>query len=832
MKPIRDIAGLPVSTVVYHPAFGFARVAEVDGHRVTLQWEGRGEHLPEKVALDVLSRVYVACDRDGFFWRALNEPARLTDWLQAKATDALALLLAELPGPQKREDVQEWIVGRRLLNERAFAHWWKAIEPVLAEDGRFDHSGDTVALRSAPVLGIEARLGSPLLQPGRRLELARAHRKELSDDQFVAQVLQAYRTGGTQVRDLALQALSELPPARLLEGLIDDGPDSAEALIHAIRRGGWGAMEVPLELHHRLMERVLQGLEDGGTLDAEGRLAAALTRWQSPVAVDALATIAGNPEGRRLLRATFAALPPRRGEQLALDLLERAVVTGDKLGAQWLGGETLAFSLVDPTELAERIETERPMLAGWFTHQYRPARTKPEMEEYEDISDDTSATAEIDMSEMVPTPIPLSKLPPRSGASLLGLGLAIARALSHIHKDGRVANPSADTVMLLPNESMEVLTGKAGASPRPPQEPPSTAGDVYAAGVLLLEALLGRPWPRQMPASRAIPYLRFAIPAIPPSALAPLDAALHPDPHKRPPDGLAWLAMWQAAAVAEETRSYAIRNPLARVSVGYDSHIGKMKLLLTQTNQDALFISNRGALSLLVVCDGISTANAGSGDVASSISCHVIANLWEQALPRLVNAGPTELREFIDRALRMANSAVCEAALRFAGGDLSDRVPMGTTCILTIIHGNWVSIGWLGDSRVYLVGAYGASLINADENQAAERLKAWHLRFLDHWDPAGFALVGYLGHFNESMRPEALPAHHVAFTLVPGERLVLSTDGVTDYIGETHPEVSHLVHELVREVEPEEAAHNLVWRANLGGGGDNASCVVAALHSG
>ena len=360
-------------------------------------------------------------------------------------------------------------------------------------------------------------------------------------------------------------------------------------------------------------------------------------------------------------------------------------------------------------------------------------------------------------------------------------------------------------------------------------EPPSKAGDVYAAAVLLLEAMLGRPWPRNIPASRAIPYLRTAIPLLPPSALAPLDAALHPLPSARPPNALDWVALWQASAVAEEPRLYAAHNTDARLHVGYDSHIGRMKILITQTNQDALFVSTKGPLSLLVVCDGISTANAGSGDVASSIAAHVMANLWEQALPRLHHAGVPEIREFLDRATRMANTAVCEAALRFAGGDLDGRVPMGTTCVIALVHGNQVSMSWLGDSRAYLVGNYGASLITADENQAGERLKAWHLNFLDIWDPAGFALVGYLGHFDEMSRPEALPAHHSTFTMLPGERLMISSDGVTDYIGETHPEVRRLVAHCCADDDPDEAARTLVNYANRGGGGDNATCVVAHL---
>jgi serine/threonine protein phosphatase PrpC len=352
---------------------------------------------------------------------------------------------------------------------------------------------------------------------------------------------------------------------------------------------------------------------------------------------------------------------------------------------------------------------------------------------------------------------------------------------------------------------------------------------VYAGPVLLLETILGRPWPRDLPAARAVPFLRMVVPLLDPAVLAPLDAALHPEPEQRPADARAWLARWQAAARGAEARGWASRDANARHQIGYDTHVGRMKTLLTQTNQDCLAVASKGPLSLVAVCDGISTANAGSGDVASSIASHVIANLWEQAQPRLATAGPAEIRDFLDRALRTANTAVCEAALRFAGGSLEGRVPMGTTCTVAVLSGTWVSLAWLGDSRAYVIGPYGASILTADENQAGERLRSWHLGFADVWDPAGFALVGYLGHFNEIGRAEALSAHHAAFNLQRGEHLVLCSDGVSDYVGDTHPEVTVALCDVVAELEPDDAARTLVSLANAGGGGDNASCVVARV---
>ncbi len=843
MTPIRDIGGIHPGAVLYHSAFGFARVRDLDHDAVRLDWEGPGENLPTTVGVDIVMRVYAMCKPDGFFHRATHDRSALRELLQENPGEGLALLLGDLHGPQREQDVREWIVGRGLMTEGAFGHWWQAVQPSLVADARFERQGDQVELRDGTIDdGPRARLENPMLAPGRRLDLALAHREELEPEVFMEQVYLAWQLGNAQVRDMAMAAVRDLPASDVLRGLLKGGLEAADALIHAIRRAGWDPVDVDDDVHEALVRLVTSAVDREGpsgghrTLDTEGRLAATLARWPSPGLLPELAEQAATPEGRALLKATFSALPARRAEQMAMDLLRTALEAGDLKTSQWLGGEVLSLALVDQHELAERLEEAEPALANWFRTVYRGAESRPSVADYEERTDEPPhdtphTTAELDLAEVVSQPLPLADLPARSGASLIGFGLALSRALAAHHKEGRVVHPTAQSVRVLPSEAMEVEPGRGDdpGCPRPPLEPGSPTSDVFAASVLLLEALLGRKWPRNLPPARAIPYLRTAIPLLPPSALAPLDVGLHPDPARRPRDGLEWLARWQTAAVTEESRTYAARSADARLRIGYDSHVGRMKVLLTQTNQDCVFLATKGPLSLLVVCDGISTANAGSGDVASSIACHVIANLWEQELPQLTSAGPSDLRDFLDRALRMANTAVCEAALRFAGGNLDGRVPMGTTCSVAVVHGNWVSLSWLGDSRAYLVGPYGASLVTADENQASERLRAWHLNYIESWDPAGYALVGYLGHFNEMMKAEALSAHHASFTLLEGERLVICSDGVTDYLGETHPEVATLLADVVAQDDPDEAARQLVGLANRGGGGDNATCLVARL---
>jgi len=307
--------------------------------------------------------------------------------------------------------------------------------------------------------------------------------------------------------------------------------------------------------------------------------------------------------------------------------------------------------------------------------------------------------------------------------------------------------------------------------------------------------------------------------------------ALDPSPTMRPTDASGWTVAWQTALASEDARHRAIFEPRTRFRVGYDTHVGRMKILYTQTNQDALYVSTKGSLALMAVCDGISTANTGSGDLAAGITAQVIASAWEQWLPRLAQQRPEDAREFLDRTLRMANQAVCEASLRLAGGRLEGRVPMGTTSVVAVAQGNRVSIAWLGDSRAYLVGPYGASALTADANQAAERMVDCHHGVAPSFDATGFALVRYIGHFDELGRAEPLPALHTSLTVLPGERLVLCSDGITDYIAENPARAASVLGANANAGDPDECARGLVDLANRGGGGDNATCIVASPAS-
>jgi len=830
MRPIQDIAELRPGHVLFHSAFGFARVAAIGDADVRVDWEKTDRNLPRAVSRDTLRRVYSLCRPEGFFERALLDANNLRELLQVDPLQAIEMLLTDLAGPQSPGDLKEWLVTLGLLPEASFDRWWKSTEPAVLRDRRFRELKGLISLNTSKPRSSPARqLDDPMLTPGRRLDLALELRHHIGEDAFRKHAVTAWRAGSTQVRELAFQALSGHHPNLVLSEILGPGPDNAEALIHVMRRSGWTADQFDTEVLEQLAIRIHDGARESAVPETEARLAAAFARWWPEGGVPLLVELSRDPATQPLVQAAFEALPPSRAEALHLAVLTKAIDESYRPAAGWLAWLLVDNSPESPSELADRVEGSYGLISRWLREHMPEGDIQPLEDEPEDAP---LVTMEV---ELVPLgeedAMPLADLPKRGGRSLIGLAASIADALAQAHQRGQIVNPTGRSFVLQLDGSVELRADQASVeeSPRPADEPPSARADIYAAAVLLIESMLGRVWPRNIAADRVLPYLRHIVPDLPPSALAPFDSALHPDPAQRPASASVWLRQWAAVGQAESRRTVADSAVQRHLIVGYDTHIGLTKMLNTQTNQDALAINSRDGVHLLCVCDGISTANTGSGDLASGITASVLSSLFEQNYARLRIAEDFSAEAFIERALALANRAVCQQALQLAQGDLIGRVPMGTTVVVALIRGSRVQLGWLGDSRAYLVGTYGASLITADMNQAGDRLQGWYTGHEMAWDPAGYALVGYIGHFAEDMRAEALVPQQVGFTMLPGERLVLCTDGVTDYVAQHHPAAARVVYELTAAMHPADAAAALTAAANRGGGGDNCTAIVATL---
>ena len=303
-------------------------------------------------------------------------------------------------------------------------------------------------------------------------------------------------------------------------------------------------------------------------------------------------------------------------------------------------------------------------------------------------------------------------------------------------------------------------------------------------------------------------------------ALAPVSA-------HRPVDGLdLWEQLAQAEAI-DRVRQIAPLRPHATVHVGADTHVGRLKGRSQQTNQDAFWFDSRAGMTLLVVADGISVSTAGSGDIASHLLVRSMARQWDVHADRLADAPEDALEEFLQTSLAAANSLICEATLQIIGGALGREVPMGTTVVAAVMRSGRVVLASLGDSRAWVVGASGAASMTGDQNVRGMWLETWRQGEPMDYNGEGRALVGYVGRFDETGTPAPLPPAVRRFTLLSGESLVLSSDGLNDYAAPSAAALATLLEEACTASDPDAAARLLVDRANAGGGGDNVTVIVA-----
>lgn len=569
-------------------------------------------------------------------------------------------------------------------------------------------------------------------------------------------------------------------------------------------------------------------------VDASSFLHGAITRpdamrsWLLEAPADALVSLLRDLDG------------PQRVRDVMDWLIGRGLFTA-KVFVRWWGTESERFATdtrlhLDGEWIRLADQAPPPAASSWATmDQYaRPGQTPTAL----------PAPATLPEREAPPQATPDHAWPTLStpileaiavGTRLCHLGVALSEQLALAHKQGALRHPYAAGMRVGPGGAITFGPDGDDLRPRRRGELASPATDIYAAGVVLVEALVGRALPAGLEGADLLPFLRHRRPDLCARTLGPLAAALCTHAEARP-SADAWGDMWRDIA----HRNAPSATPPGAIHVGYDSHIGRVKILRGQTNQDSLYVGRLAvapqepAETLVVVADGISVCDAGRGDLAALLATQAISRLWVNLREEAAHEGKPQLApaKLLDVAIELANRMICERSLKAADGNLRGRMPMGTTLLVALVRGARVHLAWLGDSRAYLVGPHHTSLVTADDNLSGERFPAWCSGQLRYWNPQGHGLVRFLGHFNDSWEAAALPAHHVELDLGADERLILCSDGVTDFLANQEADLAIELGALARPGALDDAATRIVAAANRRGGGDNITVAVLGWEQG
>ena len=230
------------------------------------------------------------------------------------------------------------------------------------------------------------------------------------------------------------------------------------------------------------------------------------------------------------------------------------------------------------------------------------------------------------------------------------------------------------------------------------------------------------------------------------------------------------------------------------------------------SNQDSLAISLANSSQiyqshghLFVVADGMGAHAAG--ELASELAADNIPHSYH----KLKDLVPSEA---IVEAVRQANSKIYNK-----GQNSVDFQGMGTTCSCLVLLPSGALVAHVGDSRVYRLR--GDSL----EQLTFDHSLVWEMAAAGHASEDEIPAYVPKNVITRSLGPHPTVAVDVEgpFELRSGDRFLLCSDGLT---GPLKPELIGMV---IGSLPPAEAAQTLADLANLLGGPDNITSIIAEV---
>jgi serine/threonine protein phosphatase PrpC len=237
-------------------------------------------------------------------------------------------------------------------------------------------------------------------------------------------------------------------------------------------------------------------------------------------------------------------------------------------------------------------------------------------------------------------------------------------------------------------------------------------------------------------------------------------------------------------------------------------------------NEDAVALAHTGERSVLVVCDGVSSAT--DSDLAAVAAAETARDILAAAPPPDA-AGPAgQVDYYTDLLSQAARAANTEASLvaQHVGG----QNPPSCTFAVAVVDGDLIVAAWIGDSRVYWLGDDGTALqMSVDDSWATEQVEHGLPRAVAEADPQAHSITRWMG------ADAADPTPSCGSLAAPGAGWVLvCSDGLWNYCSGAADLVA-----LVRKYEtldPTQLCGDLVDWANEQGGHDNITAALARVE--
>jgi protein phosphatase len=220
-------------------------------------------------------------------------------------------------------------------------------------------------------------------------------------------------------------------------------------------------------------------------------------------------------------------------------------------------------------------------------------------------------------------------------------------------------------------------------------------------------------------------------------------------------------------------------------------------------NEDRFVVDHEQRLYM--VADGM--GGQENGEVASGMAAEIIPRVVHDGL-----AARDTADEVVQRAFAAANNAIIEASR-----DQPEGKRMGTTAVMALQADGKVYIAGCGDSRAYLVRGHDVKQLTVDHSVAQALVNNGVLTPEEaRVSPWQHVLHRFLGCTHMSEGADIIP-----FTPEAGDRLLLGSDGLTNYLTD-----DDLRHGTRNFRDPQAWCDQLIPMALERGSTDNITVVV------
>ncbi len=233
-----------------------------------------------------------------------------------------------------------------------------------------------------------------------------------------------------------------------------------------------------------------------------------------------------------------------------------------------------------------------------------------------------------------------------------------------------------------------------------------------------------------------------------------------------------------------------------------------------KVNQDQFLLDS--SLGLYAIADGM--GGHAAGEVASDLAINALAGSLRNHKKSGGGAWTSErAAELLRQALNDGNRTICESVASRA-----EWRGMGTTMVALVLAGETAVIGYVGDSRAYLLRDGELRQLTSDHSWVNEQVKLGLLTAEQAYrHPMRNIVTRALGN-----QPD-VQVDVIAEAVRPDDIFALCSDGLSGMVSDE--EISEI---LIKHGDvPRDACRVLVDQANMHGGEDNVTVIVMASEA-